>query len=354
MTSKVSHVHGAALGLLAAALLAALLSAETASAEFSAASIYRNAAPSVVVIFAFDSQGNGSSGTGSLVSRDGMILTNNHVIFDPKTRKPFTNIRVFFKPSFITGDVEQDLRDPHAIRVVAMDEALDLAVVQVQGAAANLPVLPIGDSEAVDVGSSVAAIGHPGGGGLWTLTTGTISSRRRDASRDIFQTDAAINPGNSGGPLLDENARLIGVNTFVRRVNAQGLPLEGLNYSLRSSLVQQWLGGQGVRVVLASGAKTSPVAPAGSAPEPVTPDAAPQAAPAPPPVAPAPDAGPAIPHGPLTAPAPEAAPHAFKGPNGEEMYGVPQRDFSLMGASKEIYERVFRNANDAFDELDAE
>jgi serine protease Do len=336
----------------AVALLAAipLLVATTAAhAEFSAASIYRSASPSVVVIFGFDTQGNGSSGTGSLVGRDGMILTNSHVIFDPRTKKPYANIRVFFKPSTITGDVGKDLRDPYPIRVVAQDEALDLAVVQAQGAPGNLPILRMGDSERVDVGSSVAAIGHPGGGGLWTLTTGTISSRRRDAARDIFQTDAAINPGNSGGPLLDENAFLIGVNTFVRRVNAQGLPLEGLNYSLRSNLVRQWLGEQGVKVAVATPVQQqTPPTPS----EPALPAEPEPAVPAEPKRKPAPPSEPV----PLEPPGPSQPdqPRTFQGPNGEEMYGVPQRDFSLMGASKEVYERVFQKANEAFDELDAQ
>jgi S1-C subfamily serine protease len=322
-----------------------------AHADFSASSVYRNASPSVVVVFAWDAQGNGSSGTGSLVSSDGMILTNNHVIFDPKTRKAYVNIRVYFKPGRITGDPKVDLQEPYPIRVVARDEALDLALIQVQGLPSGIPVLPFGDSEGVDIGSSVAAIGHPGGGGLWTLTTGTISSRRREGQRDIFQTDAAINPGNSGGPLLDENARLIGVNTFVRRVNKEGLPLEGLNYSLQSRLVHGWLGQQGVRLALAT-----PVNEPNPAAQPPAPPAPPQAEPepTPPPVQPPPEPEPQVPQGsPGPEPQPEE-PRAFKGPKGEEMYGVPQPDFSLMGASKAAYEKAFKNAQKAFDNLEAE
>lgn len=113
-------------------------------------------------------------------------------------------------------------------------------------------MISFGDSESTEIGSSVAAIGHPGGGGLWTLTTGTISSARNEGKRQIFQTDTAINPGNSGGPLLDGSASLIGLNTYVKRVNAKGMPLEGLNYSLRSSLASRWLHGLGVQVTSAS------------------------------------------------------------------------------------------------------
>jgi serine protease Do len=332
------------------------LIAGAAQAEFSAASVYRSAAPSVVVIYGFDSANAGSSGTGSLVTSDGMVLTNNHVIFNAKTGRLFKNIRVFFKPERITGDVSVDLKESYPIRVVARDGVLDLALIQVQGAPPNVPQLNLGDSEAVPVGSSVAAIGHPGGGGLWTLTTGTISSRRKDGTRNIFQTDAAINPGNSGGPLLDANANLIGVNTFVRRVNKQGLPLEGLNYSIRSSLAREWMGKQGVRIAYAK-----PVA--GTALPAASPPSSPGShAEAPPselaPARPEPEVrieptAPTSPSAPSTRSQPDE-PRAFTGPSGEQMYGIPQRDFSLMGASKAVYEQAFKNANDAFDELDAE
>ena len=344
---------------MTAIALTALALAGTAQAEFSAASVYRHASPSVVVVFSWDAKGNSSAGTGSLVSRDGMILTNNHVIFDPKTKKPYVNIRVYFKPDRITGDPKSDLTNPHSIRVVARDEALDLALLPVRDAPSSVPVMPMGDSESIDIGSSVAAIGHPTGGGLWTLTTGTVSSRRREGKRDVFQTDAAINPGNSGGPLLDGNAHLIGVNTFVRRVSRDGLPLDGLAYSLRSSLVRGWLSNNGVQVAYAAPMDHASV-PAS------TPTPAPQTTPAPEP-APEPTKPPAaepepsldIPHGSMkpapSKPTPPAeAPRTFKGPNGEEMYGVPQRDFSLMGASAEIYEQAFKNANKAFDALDEE
>jgi serine protease Do len=333
-----------------------------------------------VVIFGFDASGNGSSGTGSIVTPDGKVLTNNHVIYDPKTRAPFKNIKVFLKPSRITGSVEQDLKNPYSVRVLARDSALDLAVLQVLDAPNRLPVLPMGDSESVEVGSSVAAIGHPGGGGLWTLTTGTISSTRKDASRAIFQTDAAINPGNSGGPLLNGDSQMIGVNTFVRRVNAEGLPLEGLNYSLRSSLVRDWMSGQGVRVAFARPVQHS-VPPRDSSP--ASPLPAPRRelesrtdpVPAPPPSYEPPREMPTRPRpqvridpetGPPSTPetsrarsAPSARagddePRVFKGPNGEMMYGVPDSDFDLKGAGKAVYQRARKNARDAFDSLDSE
>lgn len=232
--------------------LALLLAASPALAEFSAADVYRTASPGVVVIFGFDSAGNGSSGTGSVITPDGKILTNNHVIFDANRKAPYQNIRVFFKPARVSGDPDVDLKVPYKVKILRNDEALDLAVLQVINPPSRLDVLSLTNSDDVEIGSSVAAIGHPGGGGLWTLTTGTISSSRKDGARDVFQTDTAINPGNSGGPLLNGSAQLVGVNTFVRRVNAQGLPLEGLNYSLRSNMARDWLAGAGVRVAYAA------------------------------------------------------------------------------------------------------
>jgi S1-C subfamily serine protease len=357
MRTRESGLHGIA-GATVAAVVAVAVTlgiASAAHAGFSAAEVYRSASPSVVVIFGFDSANNGASGTGSVVRADGMILTNNHVITNAKTGKAYSSIRVFFKPDRITGDVAVDLKESFPVRIVARDKDLDLALIQVRGVPSGTPVLPMGDSEAVEVGTSVAAIGHPGGGGLWTLTTGTVSSRRRDGTRDVFQTDAAINPGNSGGPLLDGNAHLIGVNTFVRRVNAQGLPLEGLNYSLRSSLVRGWLARNGVRIAYAQPVQQemSPPATPPATPPPVEraePEAAAPSHTAPPQarVEPEQEAAPAQP------PAVEGAPRTFRGPNGEEMYGIPQRDFSLMGAAAGVYQAAFESANKAFDSLDAE
>jgi serine protease Do len=207
------------------------------------------------------------------------------------------------------------------------------------------------------------------------LTTGTISSSRRDGARAIFQTDAAINPGNSGGPLLDRNSHLIGVNTFVRRVNAQGLPLEGLNYSLRSSLAREWLANNGVRVAVAQPVQQSGPPPQAAWPEqresappqadPPAPRYSPPSEPAPtrprPQVSIDPETGPAdsapampsSPSAPSTTPRDEA-PRVFKGPNGEMMFGVPDRDFDLEDTGRAVYKKARKNARDAFDSLDAE
>jgi serine protease Do len=344
--------------LIAGAFAPVFFLQATRAEAFSASDVYRNASDSVVLIFGFEDSGAGSSGTGSILTQDGLILTNNHVIAtgDGGSRL-FSNIVVYFKPTPITGDNKQDLTQPYMVDVIARDADLDLALLRVKNAPPGLRPLEVADSEEVEIGESVAAIGHPGGGGLWTLTTGTVSSKRRDQARDIFQTDTAINPGNSGGPLLDEYSRLVGVNTFVRRVNAEGLPLEGLNYSLRSSLALSWLNRQGTvrvdAVSRVSAAARAPATPATTppAPRPVAP-AAPPAPVVPQAAAPAPAPTPEPPARPQ-APAPEA--RTFTTPDGTEMYGVPNFESNLADSLKDVrkaYAEITKRRDQSINEME--
>jgi serine protease Do len=360
-----------ALSLFSLALIAAAGDAQA----FSASTVYRNSSSSVVLIFGFSDSGSGSSGTGSILTRDGLILTNNHVVANVKTGKLFPNLVVYFKPVPISGDNRKDLTTPFLVDVIARDPELDLALIRVKDAPSDLRPIEVADSDEVEIGESVAAIGHPGGGGLWTLTTGTISSKRQDKGRDIFQTDAAINPGNSGGPLLDEYSRLVGVNTFVRRVNDQGLPLEGLNYSLRSSVVLSWVNQQGVAHVSAvSRASDTVLEPAPRSPTPPAPRLAPETPPrtvptieptveptelAPrvePEIAPEPVPSVAPRAGARAAPPPPAEPKAreFKGPAGETMYGVPNPTIDLDDAliqARKAYQALIERADESVDEM---
>ncbi len=301
--------------------------AASSASDFSAADVYRDASPSVVLILGFNREGKGNIGTGSILSREGLILTNGHVVLDPQAQAPYAEVKVYFKPERITGESRQDLRGAQTAQLLAFDQALDLALIRVNRIPQSARPTVFGDSESTVVGSPVAAIGHPAGGGLWTLTTGTISSVRRDGRRDVFQTDAAINPGNSGGPLLDAGANLIGINTFVRRVNAKGLPLEGLNYSLRGASVRKWLAKQGVEIQVAG---PRPVVAA----VPARPDTRLELSP------------------PAITP-PSASPREFKGEGGQLLFGVPDRSFDLEGTKDEVISRLEQNAKSAFDELDA-
>jgi serine protease Do len=94
------------------------------------------------------------------------------------------------------------------------------------------------------------AIGHPEQGGLWTLTTGTISAEFENFNatkgKSVFQTETGLNRGNSGGPLLDTDGRMIGVNTAIARVAPDGMPITSISFSLKSNVAKQWLRDQGV------------------------------------------------------------------------------------------------------------
>ncbi len=140
-------------------------------------------------------------GSGFIISRDGYILTNNHVV----------------------GNVDrmtvtlQDGRTFTNAKVIGTDPATEVALIKIEGE--NFPVLPLGDSERLEVGDMVMAIGNPFGLS-GTVTVGVISAVGRTgigiaAYESFIQTDAAINPGNSGGPLVDLNGRAIGINTAI-------------------------------------------------------------------------------------------------------------------------------------------
>jgi serine protease Do len=140
-------------------------------------------------------------GSGFIVSKDGYILTNNHVVGNADL------VMVF------VGDDE-----PVRAQVIGTDPPTDLAVIRVADRN-DLPVLPFGDSDKLEVGNWVIAIGQPFGLSH-TITSGIVSALGRSnidltTYEDFIQTDAAINPGNSGGPLVNLDGEVIGVNTAI-------------------------------------------------------------------------------------------------------------------------------------------
>lgn len=149
-------------------------------------------------------------GSGFIISTDGLILTNAHVIDG-------------------ADQVTVKLKDGRTLvgKVLGIDLLTDMAVVKIK--ADNLPTVRLGDSDLLQVGESAIAIGNPLGLDN-TVTTGIISSTSRTSSQigvhdkrvNFIQTDAAINPGNSGGPLLNSKGEVIGINTAIIE-NAQGL-----------------------------------------------------------------------------------------------------------------------------------
>ncbi|MFN7967368.1 MAG: Do family serine endopeptidase [Acidobacteriota bacterium] len=145
---------------------------------------------------------DGSFGSGVIVREDGVILTNNHVVDGAESI-----------------DVLLPDGDRRTAKVLGTDPMTDLAVLKIDGA--NLPTVPFADSDNVQVGQWVLALGSPFGPVLQhSVTAGIVSATGRSNLRlteyeDFIQTDAAINPGNSGGALVDTAGRLIGINTAI-------------------------------------------------------------------------------------------------------------------------------------------
>src|SRR5215468_260896 len=133
--------------------------------------LYANASPAVVLIYGEEGD-TGSVGTGSIIHKSGLVVTNAHVILNHGTQRPFGKIFVFLKPDKVTGSNDDLKRGFHA-QLLAFNASLDLAVLLIDGAPAGLPTVPIADGD-VGVGEATAAIGHPEHGARWSLTTGRI------------------------------------------------------------------------------------------------------------------------------------------------------------------------------------
>jgi len=232
--------------------------------------IYQKAGPGVVFIFASKGSSKGSAGTGSIISKDGLVITNAHIFKQKNSSKLLSDISIFLKPKRVTGNHKTDLAIGFKGRILAYDIPLDLALLKIVGANSPLPTVNFADSEIVDIGEHVYAIGHPEQGGLWSLTTGVISAYWSDyggvSGKDLFQTDASINRGNSGGPLLDDFGDMIGINSMIARKAADGLTITDVNFSIRSSVAISWLGRNGYRFAAVQKADAEPVEQIGAAP----------------------------------------------------------------------------------------
>ena len=164
-------------------------------------------------------------GTGFLISRDGFALTNHHVIENASVIK----VRV--------GEERQE----YEAEVVGSDPSTDVALIKLKGTRrGGFPVIPLGDSDKLEVGDFVVAIGNPFGLSQ-SVSMGILSARgRRDIMPsgrqglyDFLQTDASINPGNSGGPLINLNGEVVGINTAI---NAAG---QGIGFAIPINLVKR-------------------------------------------------------------------------------------------------------------------
>jgi S1-C subfamily serine protease len=187
---------------------------ELAEEERATIGLFQRASPSVVYITSLAVQRDffnmnaqevpQGSGSGFIWDRQGHVVTNFHVIQGASG-----------------AQVTLSDQSTYDAELVGYAAEKDLAVLRIKAPAGKLQPLPIGESDDLQVGQSVFAIGNPFGLDQ-TLTTGIVSALGREIQsvagvpiRDVIQTDAAINPGNSGGPLLDSAGRLIGINTAI-------------------------------------------------------------------------------------------------------------------------------------------
>jgi serine protease Do len=212
-------------------------------APMSFAPIAKHADPSVVtintVVEEVEPDGFGRArrrvakglGTGFVVDKDGVILTNNHVIDEAKSIMVKTSDEREFTGSLVGRDSRTD------VAVIRIDTK------EVKGGAPLVP-LALGDSDAIEVGDWVVAIGNPFGLSH-TVSAGIVSAKGRGRDEveldpsgyyNFLQTDASINPGNSGGPLLNLKGEVVGINTAIRGGGAQGI-----GFAIPVNMVKQLL-----------------------------------------------------------------------------------------------------------------
>ena len=185
--------------------------------------VYEAVNPSVVSVVTY-LDGSVSVGTGVILSEDGYIVTNNHVIEGGR------QCEIYLSTGFRMD-----------AKLVGRDEETDLAVLKVEGE--KLPAAAIGSSDLMVVGDQVYAIGNPLGLELrGTLTDGLVSAINRDVNVDgttmtLIQTNAALNSGNSGGPLINAWGQVIGINTIKMVSEYEDDTVEGLGFAVPSSTV---------------------------------------------------------------------------------------------------------------------
>lgn len=207
---------------------------------FDPARIYANRSPGVVTIYSFFANGQRSQGSGFIVSKQGHILTNSHVVTNSGTAG--VAVRGADRVYVVFGDGD---RIPGSI--VGWDLFNDTGLVKIDPKDRAVSPLPLGNSRRVVVGEPVAAIGSPFGQES-SLAVGVVSATERSIESltsaydvsDAIQIDAPINKGNSGGPLLDARGRVIGINTQIRSDsgNAEGVGFAIPINSARRSMEQ--------------------------------------------------------------------------------------------------------------------
>ncbi len=179
----------------------------------------------------FGTQDGGGQGSGIIISADGYILTNNHVVEAAANSGNSKNR--FANSGKITVILPNQKDHPYEATIVGLDAKTDIAIIKID--ATNLPVAEIGDSDKLKVGEMAVAIGNPAGlEYMGSVTEGIISGLNREVDTGdgkmlrLIQTDAAISPGNSGGALLNSKGQVVGVNSS----KIGGESYEGLGFAI--------------------------------------------------------------------------------------------------------------------------
>jgi len=209
-----------------------------AAVTFDPRSIYEREAPGVVTIFSVTGSllgDDGGLGSGFILNGDGEVATNAHVVTEGEGDDIEAVDEVFV-------ELSDGNRVPAEIR--GFDPDADVALLKIDPEGLDLHPLPLGDSDKVEVGEPVAAIGSPFGE-RQSLTVGIVSAVDRDVESltdfripGAIQTDAAINPGNSGGPLVDANGRVLGLN---QQIQSRSGGDEGVGFAVPIDLAKRSL-----------------------------------------------------------------------------------------------------------------
>jgi len=205
---------------------------ETASPGFDAARVYQEAAPGVVTIRSIFGGAGGAEGSGFVLDSNGEIVTNAHVVTDESggTRKPASEVFVEFEN-----------RNVLEAKIVGFDPFADVALLKVEPEGFPLHPLQLGDDESLVVGQPVAAIGSPFGEqrslsvGVVSATDRSVKSLTQFQIEGAIQTDASINPGNSGGPLLEANAKVVGIN---QQIETNSGANDGVGFAVPISVIE--------------------------------------------------------------------------------------------------------------------
>jgi S1-C subfamily serine protease len=206
---------------------------ETASPGFDAAQIYREASPGVVTIRSVFSAASGAEGSGFVLDEEGEIVTNAHVVTDESNGARIPAEEVF---------VEFSNRNVLEAKILGFDPFADVALLKIEPEGFALHPLELGNDGELEVGEPVAAIGSPFGEqrslsvGVVSATDRAVQSLTQFQIEGAIQTDASINPGNSGGPLLEADAKVVGIN---QQIETNSGANDGVGFAVPISAIKR-------------------------------------------------------------------------------------------------------------------